>query len=137
MTGRNTAARELALIFAAAFLFRLLFVLYYPWAPDDVPRYQQLARNMLAGHGFSSSATPPYRPDMFRTPVFPLFVAVLYASFGVTDVPVHVMQAAIGALTCCVIYVLARRFFPPSTALLAAMLNAFYPYSASLVSATV
>lgn len=46
---------------------------------DGFWRYDPLARNLLAGHGFSTSVTPPYAPDIFDVPGYPLFVAAIYA----------------------------------------------------------
>jgi len=43
----------------------------------DSPRYLQLARNLADGHGFSAAKAPPYQPEVFRAPLYPLFLAGL------------------------------------------------------------
>lgn len=45
---------------------------------QDPLEYHNLAANMLAGNGFSISQNPPYFKDLFRTPLYPLF---LYGAF--------------------------------------------------------
>lgn len=43
----------------------------------DSPRYLQLARNLAEGHGFSAAKTPPYEAEVFRAPLYPLFLSLL------------------------------------------------------------
>src|SRR5689334_10230314 len=51
----------------------------------DSARYLALARNLAAGNGFSASASSPYYPEIFRAPLYPLFLSVLFRfNIGVT-----------------------------------------------------
>ncbi len=43
---------------------------------EDSAEYTRLGLNLAAGHGFSQSTAPPYRPDIRRTPVYPALVAL-------------------------------------------------------------
>lgn len=58
---------------------------------DGYWRYDPLARNLLAGHGFSIQRTPPYEADIFDVPGYPLFVAAVYAVSGAS---VHALAVA-------------------------------------------
>jgi 4-amino-4-deoxy-L-arabinose transferase-like glycosyltransferase len=42
----------------------------------DSPEYVRPATNLVHGHGFSQDSVPPFRPDILRTPVYPLFLTV-------------------------------------------------------------
>ncbi len=44
----------------------------------DASEYATLARNLANQHVFSRSAVPPYRPEVLRTPGYPLFIAPFY-----------------------------------------------------------
>lgn len=49
---------------------------------DSGLRYEPLARNLIAGRGFSSDSRPPYRANDFDQPGYPLFMAAVYALTG-------------------------------------------------------
>ncbi|MBN2464158.1 glycosyltransferase family 39 protein [candidate division WOR-3 bacterium] len=75
-------------LLAAALLTGLalrLCLLLIPAAPfatkvleptGDSPEYVRLAANLVHGRAFSQDSAPPYRPDILRTPVYPLFLAL-------------------------------------------------------------
>ncbi len=46
--------------------------------------YFELAQNVIAGNGFSMSATTPYAPNPLRTPGYVYVLSVLIATLGVT-----------------------------------------------------
>lgn len=75
-------------LFAAALLLtvltRLVFVLL-PRVPletravasiGDSREYVALAHNLVSSHTFTRDTAPPFRPELFRTPGYPLFLAV-------------------------------------------------------------
>lgn len=81
--------RSLAVVFVAALLCRAaLWAFALPdssryFSPPDSAEYLTIARNLAAGHGFSGDASPPYQPDVRRTPIYPsLLAAVLLTPFG-------------------------------------------------------
>src|SRR6266404_484301 len=88
--------KQLLLLFFFALAVRLLFVAFRQWVPDDALGYDTLARNLLAGNGFSMKAQPPFEPSLFRTPVYPYFLSFIYAVFGYHDVIVFIAQAMLG-----------------------------------------
>ena len=79
--------RKIILIFLVAFAFRLFLIKYipYPFFPeriDDAHSYDIMGLNILQGNGFSGDENPPYKPTIRRTPVYPIFLAGIYAIFG-------------------------------------------------------
>jgi hypothetical protein len=52
----------------------ICLVLFGPYTGDS-ERYLILARNLSDGIGFSAASHPPYYPEMFRPPMYPLFLA--------------------------------------------------------------
>lgn len=86
MTARRSG--RLIWLLAAAMAWRVALA-GAAWAhPDrllteeDSGEYLQIARNLLAGHGFSQAARPPYVADVRRTPVYPAFLALVFALPG-------------------------------------------------------
>jgi 4-amino-4-deoxy-L-arabinose transferase-like glycosyltransferase len=68
----------------------------YNWGADGGD-YINEAQNILHGHGFSRSWEPPYLPDAIRTPLYPLFLAGVYAMFG-TFTAVLFIEALLSSL---------------------------------------
>jgi len=65
-----------------------------PIAPVDAEGYHLLAVNMLAGHGFAIGWEAPFCPTTVRTPLYPLFVAGIYAIVGndpMRVLPLHLL----------------------------------------------
>jgi 4-amino-4-deoxy-L-arabinose transferase-like glycosyltransferase len=124
LTGRvpGRPAYVLTTIFLLALALRLPFSLFFPWSSGDSRGYQQIALNLIAGHGFSWSTSPPFEPNLYRTPVYPLFLAGVYSIFGPGARAVYLLQAAIGSVVCCLTYVIARQFWNGHTAVVAALL---------------
>jgi hypothetical protein len=65
----------------------------------DALGYHTLAVNWLAGRGFTLAAEPPYVPDAIRTPVYPAWLASLYAAAGPNPLWLALAQGALDALT--------------------------------------
>ncbi|HQE94111.1 MAG TPA: glycosyltransferase family 39 protein [Anaerolineae bacterium] len=79
-----------------------------PIAPVDAEGYHLLALNMLAGHGFALYWEPPFCPTMVRTPLYPLFVAGIYALMGRDPVRVLPVQLLWEVLTTALVMRLGR-----------------------------
>jgi hypothetical protein len=80
----RSASRLLAAALLAGLALRLCLLLA-PTAPlatkvleptGDSPEYVRPATNLVHGHGFSQDSVPPFRPDILRTPAYPLFLTV-------------------------------------------------------------
>jgi len=104
----------LALLFAAAFFFRLA----YAWEnkvyinPEDFEN-GTIAQNIIAGRGFSGGAhLGPEAPTAFMAPFYPFFLAFFYKLFPETRfIVIILLQCALSALTCLLVYFIARRAF--------------------------
>ncbi len=82
---RNRALPGIAVIaplVVAAVLFRVLLLLAVPQPirGTDAEQYLRLAENLRAGNGYSLWPSPPFEPDVYRSPGYPLFLAFLSAT---------------------------------------------------------
>lgn len=66
---------------------------------DGALRYDPIARNLIAGNGFSRALSPPFTPDSFDQPLYPLFLAGIYLLSGESTISVAIFQLIIEALT--------------------------------------
>src|SRR5262249_13832987 len=60
--------------------------------PDSEDRYERLAHNLVAGNGLSRAVAPPYTPDRFDQPIYPLFLAATEIVAGHNRVAVVLVQ---------------------------------------------
>lgn len=120
-----------------AFGLRVLavFVVNDWHAPEDW-EYGTIARNLIAGHGFSGSAWfVPEGPTAFMAPAYVFFLAAGYALLGeAAYLPLQLVQAAAGALAVALIAAIGRRIFGPVAGLCAGAVLAFNPTHAYLAS---
>ncbi len=65
----------------------------------DAQSYLTIARNLIEGHGYSLSEGPPYEPDNFRTPLYPLFLSGLLSLSGFNLLLPLVVQILLSSLT--------------------------------------
>ncbi|MBM3323997.1 hypothetical protein FJY69_11050, partial [candidate division WOR-3 bacterium] len=112
----KSASRLLPAALAAGIGLRLLF-LALPSTPldfkalepvADAPEYLRLADNLARHRLFSLDSAPPYRPDVFRTPVYPLFLAGFFLLFSSPILPALLGQLALSLLLIWATYTLAR-----------------------------
>lgn len=79
--------RTLFAILAVGLAVRLFLFFYFLDTPkffwdDDSSSYLNTAENTLLGNGFSRVDEPPYEPDAFRTPGYPIFLLLHKVIFG-------------------------------------------------------
>jgi hypothetical protein len=121
------------LVFAVALLVRLLSLaaLLPKLNPDvDLDYYRSLARNLAAGNGFiAPTGSGQELPDLARTPVYPLFLAGLMKIGGDRLGLFLTVQCVLGALTCLLTILVARRWLSPGSATVAGLLVALDPNS--------
>jgi hypothetical protein len=81
---QRRAVDLLTVAFLLAILTRLVFILL-PRVPietkavasvGDSREYIALAQNLVSSHTFTRDTVPPFRPELFRTPGYPLFLAL-------------------------------------------------------------
>lgn len=127
-TPAPTAPRQsswLALaVFAIALAVRWLYLYQASDAPTfavpivDAAAYDQLARELattgVLGKGF-----------FWQSPLYPLFLALVYAASG-TLLTAKLLQTALGALTCALVFLLGERLLGRREGLIAAAITAFY-----------
>ncbi len=97
-------------------VFFIVFGSRVDWRQDyfigegDTAEYYLLAKNMLAGNGFSFSESPPYFPTRFRTPAYPLFIAAILA-VAKNVFAVLIFQNILTILSAVILYLIARSLF--------------------------
>lgn len=112
----------LAAILCLGFILRLVvLLLFQPWDPQvlenfvmigDSPRYHRLALCILNQFSFCG--------DAYRTPGYPLFVALVYAVFGVKPWAVMLVQCFADLVSIYLIYSIGTLVFSRRAGLIAA-----------------
>lgn len=120
--------RTLAGLFLFALMLRLaylgLFVGFASPPEYDGFGYNWLAEGLLAGRGYVNYWG---EPTAFRPPVYPLFLAGVYAITGHSLAAVRLLQALLDSVTVLLVYGTARQLFGGRVALLAGLGTALYP----------
>jgi len=116
-------------LLAAAFLVRLGFaqgVVGLDAVTDgDEADYHAIAQNIAGGAGFVSESG---QPTGRRPPAYPYLLAGLYRLTGPSRVAARLLQVLLGVAVVALVYMLARRYFGETTALVAAGLAAANPF---------
>ncbi|MBI4170018.1 MAG: glycosyltransferase family 39 protein, partial [Acidobacteria bacterium] len=114
------------LLFAIAFALRLIYVEQISDAPYfDVPlidgaNYFRLAEAIAAGDLLGG------RQAFWQPPLYPYFLAALIKTFGPKMGAILAVQAAVGALSCLLVYFIGRRVFGEGAAIVASLILAAY-----------
>lgn len=91
--------------------------------------YSDIAANLVRGHGFV--AEPGGDPIVWRAPLYPAFLAVVYALFGEHDeTGVFLAQSAVDSMTAVLIFYMGTRLFGETVGVLSAVAFALHPLSA-------
>lgn len=93
--------------------------------PDERD-FDTTAQNVVQGHGFSripNSSVPMIR----RVPLYPLFLALIYRTWGHSFGAVRALQILLVALTALIGYLMARMIFKGKFAFLSFFLIGFWP----------
>jgi 4-amino-4-deoxy-L-arabinose transferase-like glycosyltransferase len=101
----------------------------------------RVARSIASGHGFGS----PFNGDTGATavlpPLYPYFVAAVFAWFGTytkaSALVILAVQSVISAFTCIPVYFIALRTFGSRIARLAGWTWTFFPYAVFISAATI
>ena len=113
----------LELLIAGFILTRFGFNFYLG---GDSPGYMLLAQNLVEHGTMSFDGGTPYHPTNFRTPVYPLFLALIYLIFH-SFIPAIFFGALISAFAAPLVYLIAREIFEEKTAFVAGLLTAIEP----------
>jgi 4-amino-4-deoxy-L-arabinose transferase-like glycosyltransferase len=95
---------------------------------DDSHEYITLAENLALGNGFSWDSEPPYEPNSYRTPGYPLVLLGHKAAFG-SFVPAILTQIGLSLMIAFLIVRLGARYFSIRIGLIAAAIFLFMPFS--------
>ena len=101
---------RLALLWLAL-LTRVLWLARFPAdpiGPIDAEGFHLLAANVLVGRGFAIGWEPPFCPTAIRPPLYPAFVAGVYATLGRDPARVVLMQLLLEVLTTALVIRLGR-----------------------------
>ena len=114
-------------IFLTALLLRLIFGVFLlpPRQQNlsgDASEYDLLARNLIAGRGFTDGENYSQ-----RVPAYPLFLAAIYSIFGHHYPIVRFLQRHLGVWVCFLIYRIAVVTYGASVGLISASFAAIYP----------
>ncbi|MBN2227539.1 MAG: glycosyltransferase family 39 protein, partial [candidate division Zixibacteria bacterium] len=112
-------------IFLAAFLLRLIYLLQYRSNPSFyLPMVDELwhlewAKDIIGGNFWGSEA-------YFRGPLYPYVLAAFLKITGDSLFWVRLLQAVIGSLSAVMVYLIGRRLFVPAVGIIAALAYAAY-----------
>jgi len=118
------------LIFTAAFLIRALVVINSSTQPaaymPDASLFSELGLKLAnAEKPLSLIASKAFPVN--ACPVYPIFLGILFKIFGNNLIYIKLAQCFLGALTCIIIYFIAKELFDKKIALIALLLSGFYP----------
>jgi len=127
----------LAGIIILGFVVRMIFFIdifshygeagFYPAVNEDAGEYISIAKNILHNGVFSRDAAAPFTPETFRTPGYPVFIALNLLFFKAIPFAV-VTQTILWLLAVFFIYKLAILIFKSERAgLIAAVFSTFEP----------
>lgn len=129
-------------LFLVALAARLAWVALNPPVPEEIltrlndsTDYDLLARNLLAGEGFSGRGG---NPSVIRAPLYPIFLALVYLLAGKGNlIAIAILQAFLSAGASVLTMLVARHLGAPRwAALLAGLADAMYPvfvYQSALI----
>ena len=122
-----SGTKPAALIFILAFSLRLLFALFSPDAAlgGDAQLYEHFASSLAEGRGLVNQAGGP---SAFYPPAYPLFLALLRVVFGKGYLYYKIAQGLVGAITCVLIYLMAKTLFNRPIGLIAGIISSLYHF---------
>jgi tetratricopeptide (TPR) repeat protein len=115
-----------AVVFVLAYAVRLLYVLQIQHAPYfdvpliDGPNYFRMAAVISSG-----SLTGGHQV-FWQPPLYSYFLAVLFATIGNGMLAIYAVQAAVGSLSCVLVYCIGKRLFDARSATAAGLIAALY-----------
>lgn len=141
----------LILILVVAAVARVVVAFYLgdsatSWPVHDQDSYDALAQRVLAGKGFTFDRAwypwvPPNTPTSYFSGSMVLYLVAIYAVVGHHPLAARLVTAAIGTVTCYLMYRLGRRLAGVQVGLITAGIGAVYAYlvyySATLMTETI
>lgn len=115
----------LIFIFLFSFALRLIYLIQIRANPHfNIPTMDPLyhdvwAQNIAGGNWIGSSI-------FFRAPFYPYFLALVYKIFGHSYFIPRLIQHIVGSFSCVLVYLLAKRLYNRSTAIIAGLIASTY-----------
>ena len=110
--------------------FSLIFFINNPRLFNDADsvEYLAIAENMRLGHGFSWDGSEPYRPNSFRTPIYPGFLFLSRILSGSYESAL-VIQSILVVLSAYFLFLIGKEYFSRKIALWSTAIFLFVPFS--------
>ena len=111
---KDYSKKTIAIILSLGLIVRIALFFYLLDKPrafidDDSSTYLQSAENLRLGRGFSWEESPPYHPDAFRTPGYPVFLLLHRVVFGTYNSAL-ITQSFLAVAIALIIFLLAREY---------------------------
>ncbi|MGB2987927.1 MAG: glycosyltransferase family 39 protein [Phycisphaerae bacterium] len=100
----------------------------YAFASLDCGEFYTIARNLAEHTVFSQSEVPPLRPDTWRTPGYPLFLAMFLSAFGDSPAMLVVVQQVLAVVNVLLLFRIAALWMSERRAMVVAALFLVEPY---------
>ena len=111
-------------IFILAFSIRLAYISANPaQIESDEIEYDKLATRLIETKAYVNSEGVP---TSYRPPLYAGFLAVIYMIFGHSYFAAKIIQAILGSLTVCLLYLTAEEIFNRPAAVLTGIFASFY-----------
>src|SRR5713101_2777517 len=108
-----------ALLFFIALAVRLAFISSFARAPEGDHLWNDaVGWNLAHGRGFTASPGDPSVPGIFRTPGYPLLLALVYALCGHSYFAVFLLQAVLDSLVAVLLGLIGYQLFSTPVALM-------------------
>lgn len=116
-------------IVAGIFIFALAVRVFFAVKSADVLngdaiRYDALAVSLAEGRGYVDEAG---NPCSHYPPFYPFFLGAVYSLFGHAFAVVRIIQSAIGAVICVLIWFIAKMLINTRAGIIAALFSTIYP----------
>jgi len=118
--------KVLIVIFLLAVFIRLFFAMTnQELIYGDEGVYNNIALSLLHEHEFAEIKG---QPTAYITPLYPIFLSIVYSIFGYSLLAAKLVQALIGSVTCLIIYLIAKEVVGRSAALLSFLFMATHHF---------
>lgn len=98
----------------------------YPFLSFDTTEFNLLARHIANLHQFTLSNEPPFLPESFRTPGYPVFLAFIRLVYN-SDLFIPIVQILLLGASTVVLFKIISLFFDRKVAFIASLLFAIEP----------
>lgn len=105
--------RDFLILFVISLLIRVALFMVISVHPEkyysdsDSHDYEDIALNMMDHGAFSDDTIPPYTPDLYRTPTYPVLITIIYSLTGRSVSAVIMFHVLVGALSAALMIPLA------------------------------